>query len=86
MAEEQKHGRRVLEAQARWFEMRGQSPEQQIRRLKETPSLRTVELFETVLESARSTGTADPHRGGATADVARELAELLRSRRRRGTR
>jgi tetratricopeptide (TPR) repeat protein len=72
--------RTVLEgmrARACWWELASLPAEQQIRRLETVASLRTPEMLDTVLATARSAAREDPALGEQRAQVAHALAGLL---------
>jgi tetratricopeptide (TPR) repeat protein len=76
-AAEERVAENRLRAGARWAEMTGLSPEQQIRRIQVEADLQTREMFDTVLKQASTLGQDDPYLGEETAFVAYALAGSL---------
>jgi tetratricopeptide (TPR) repeat protein len=76
-AEEERVAENRLRAGARWAELTGLSPEQQIERIKVEGDLQTREMFDTVLKQASTLAPNDPYLGEETARVAYALAGNL---------
>jgi DNA-binding protein Fis len=76
-AEEERVAENRMRAGARWAELMGLSPEQQIRRIKTDATLQTREMFDTVLKKASTLAPNDPYLGEETARVAYVLAGNL---------
>ena len=81
LEEEERAAVGLLQARARWGELRSLSSEEQIDRIQSVAALRTEALFEVVLADARAVAPDDPYAGEETALVAHALARSLPSSR-----
>jgi DNA-binding protein Fis len=75
-AEERQALRRLL-ARGRWAELRRLSADEQLERIREDPSLRTLDMLAVLLEAASTTSLEDPYLGEETARVAYAMAGAL---------
>lgn len=75
-AEEQTARRRLL-AHCGWAELKDLAVEEQRARLKRSPELQTLEMFQTVVAAASAAGPDDPFLGEERAFLAHILAGLL---------
>lgn len=75
---EQRQVVQVLQARSSWAALRRLERSTQLQRMRETQNLRTVEMFDSMLESARSLASGDQYRAGEIVGVALDLVPLLR--------
>jgi tetratricopeptide (TPR) repeat protein len=66
-----------LEAEGRWADLRDLSPAEQLLKIRSIAALRSLPLFEVILDEARTVGRSDPFLGECTARVALLVADNL---------
>lgn len=77
LEEEEKAALDLLQARARWGELKPLSAEEQVDRIRAIAVLRSQTQFEVILAEARALAPGDPHAGEETALVAQALARSL---------